>query len=82
MLSLTVSPFKKPTSFAKPLALLKKGRLLILEKCGKKWCYINDSKNINKCIDVKFGEQGYWKECDMNENPTENIFTKKKYIDL
>ena len=33
--------FKKPTSFAKPLALLKKGRLLILEKCSEKWCYVN-----------------------------------------
>ena len=33
--------FKKPTSFAKPLALLKKGRLLILKKCEKKWCYVN-----------------------------------------
>ena len=33
--------FKKPTSFAEPLALLKKGRLLMLEKCEKKWCYVN-----------------------------------------
>ena len=33
--------FKKPTSFAKPLALLKKGRVLILEKCLEKWCYVN-----------------------------------------
>ena len=33
--------FKKPTSFAKPLALLKKGRLLILKKCQEKWCYVN-----------------------------------------
>ena len=32
--------FNKPTSFAKPLALLKEGRLLILEKCEDKWCYI------------------------------------------
>ena len=32
--------FKKPTSFGKPLALLKEGRLLILEKCEDKWCYI------------------------------------------
>ena len=32
--------FKKPTSFAKPIALLKKGRLLILEKCDYKWCFI------------------------------------------
>tara|TARA_B100001027_G_scaffold139388_1_gene96824 strand:- start:138 stop:596 length:459 start_codon:yes stop_codon:yes gene_type:complete len=32
--------FKKPTSFAKPIALLEKGRLLILEKCDDKWCLI------------------------------------------
>ena len=32
--------FKKPTSFAKPIALLKKGRLLILKKCDDKWCLI------------------------------------------
>ena len=32
--------FKKPTSFAKPIALIKKGRLLIVEKCEKNWCEI------------------------------------------
>ena len=32
--------FKNPTSFAKPIALIKKGRLLILEKCEPKWCQI------------------------------------------
>ena len=32
--------FKNPTSFAKPIALIKKGRLLILEKCEQKWCQI------------------------------------------
>jgi len=32
--------FKRPTSFAKPLALIRKGRLLILEKCENRWCYI------------------------------------------
>jgi len=32
--------FKKPTSFAKPIALIKKGRLLIVQKCEKKWCEI------------------------------------------
>jgi len=38
--------FKKPTSFAKPIALVKKGRLLIVQKCEKKWCKIktNDFK--------------------------------------
>ena len=32
--------FKKPTSYAKPIALIKKGRLLIIQKCKKKWCEI------------------------------------------
>ena len=32
--------FKKPSSFAKPLALIKKGRLLIVQKCEKNWCEI------------------------------------------
>ena len=46
--------FKNATSFAKPLALIKKGRLLIIENCQKNWCKINagsfsgwvDKKNI------------------------------------
>ena len=32
--------FKKPTSFAKPIALIKKGRLLIVQKCEINWCEI------------------------------------------
>ena len=32
--------FKKPTSFAKPIAQIKKGRLLILQKCEGGWCKI------------------------------------------
>jgi SH3-like domain-containing protein len=32
--------FKKPTNFAKPIVQIKKGRLLILQKCEKKWCKI------------------------------------------
>ena len=32
--------FKKPTSFAKPVAQINKGRLLILKKCEKNWCKI------------------------------------------
>ena len=32
--------FKNPSSFAKPIALIKEGRLLILEKCEQKWCEI------------------------------------------
>ena len=33
--------FKKPTAFAKPIAKIQKGRLLILDKCQKNWCKIN-----------------------------------------
>ena len=32
--------FKKPTRFSKPLAKLKKGRLLIIKKCKNKWCQV------------------------------------------
>ena len=32
--------FKKPTSFAKPIAQIKKGRLLVLQKCENGWCRI------------------------------------------
>jgi SH3-like domain-containing protein len=38
--------FKNPTSFAKPIAQIKKGRLLVLEKCEQNWCKVesNDFK--------------------------------------
>ncbi len=32
--------FKKPTIFSKPIANIKKGRLLIIKKCEKNWCKI------------------------------------------
>ena len=32
--------FKKPTAFAKPIAQIQKGRLLIVDKCQKNWCKI------------------------------------------
>jgi SH3-like domain-containing protein len=32
--------FKKPNSFSKPIAQIKKGRLLVLQKCGSGWCKI------------------------------------------
>ena len=32
--------FKKPSSFAKPIAQIEKGRLLIVEKYREKWCKI------------------------------------------
>ena len=36
--------FKKPNSFAKPMAQIKKGRLLIVEKCEKNWCQISSGE--------------------------------------
>ena len=36
--------FKKPTSFAKPIAQIKEGRLLIVEKCEQNWCKITSDK--------------------------------------
>ena len=41
--------FKKPNSFAKPIAQIKEGRLLLLEKCEKDWCKIT-SKNYEGWI--------------------------------
>ena len=35
--------FKKPSSFAKPIAQIKKGRLLILQKCEKNLCKIKSN---------------------------------------
>ena len=36
--------FKKPTSFAKPIAQIKEGRLLIIKKCEQNWCKIASEK--------------------------------------
>ena len=36
--------FNKPTSFAKPVAQIKKGRLLIIEKCEQNWCKITSGE--------------------------------------
>ena len=46
--------FKKPSSFAKPIAQIKKGRLLILQKCEKNWCKIksNDFEGWIKNVDI------------------------------
>ena len=32
--------FKEPSSFARPIAQIEKGRLLIIQKCEVKWCKI------------------------------------------
>jgi len=36
--------FKKPSKFSKPLAKIKKGRVLIIQKCIKGWCKIKSDK--------------------------------------
>ena len=32
--------FSKPTDFSKPLARIKKGRILLIQNCNKEWCKI------------------------------------------
>ena len=36
--------FRKPSSFAKPVAQIKEGRLLIIEKCEQNWCKITSEE--------------------------------------
>ena len=36
--------FKKPSNFSKPIAKIKKGRVLIIIKCEKRWCKIKTDK--------------------------------------
>tara|TARA_B100001093_G_C26491954_1_gene869437 strand:- start:142 stop:585 length:444 start_codon:yes stop_codon:yes gene_type:complete len=36
--------FKKPSYFSEPLAKIKKGRVLIVQKCEKKWCKVKTDK--------------------------------------
>ena len=36
--------FSKPTDFSKPLARIKKGRVLLIQNCNKKWCKIKTDK--------------------------------------
>ena len=36
--------FKKPSNFSKPIAEIKKGKVLIVQKCEKKWCKIKTKK--------------------------------------
>ena len=36
--------FQKPSNFSKPLAKIKKGRMLIVKKCEENWCLIRTSK--------------------------------------
>ena len=36
--------FKKPSKFSKPLAKIKKGRVLILQKCNGVWCKVKSKE--------------------------------------
>tara|TARA_B100000902_G_scaffold32611_1_gene39061 strand:- start:909 stop:1361 length:453 start_codon:yes stop_codon:yes gene_type:complete len=36
--------FKKPSNFSKPLAKIKKGRVLVVQKCEDNWCKIKTEK--------------------------------------
>ncbi len=36
--------FDKPSNFSKPLAKIKKGRVLIVQKCIEEWCKIKTKK--------------------------------------
>ena len=44
--------FKKSTFFSKPLAKVKKGRLLIIDKCDLKWCRVK-TESFKGWIDKK-----------------------------
>ena len=46
--------FKKPSTYSKPIALIKEGRLLMLRKCEKKWCKVfsNDHEGWIKNKDI------------------------------
>ena len=36
--------YKKPSDFSKPLAKIKKGRVLVVQKCENSWCKIKTGK--------------------------------------
>ena len=42
--------FRKPSIFSKPVANIKKGRLLIIQKCEKEWCKVKTG-NLKGWID-------------------------------
>ena len=44
--------FKKPTKFSKPIAKIKMGRVLLLEKCLENWCKIRTNKYLG-WIEIK-----------------------------
>ena len=44
-------PGKKPSNFSKPLAKIKKGRVLNVQKCNEEWCKIK-SENFSGWIKI------------------------------
>ncbi len=36
--------FKKPSNFSRPIAKIKSGRVLIIQKCERNWCKIKSGK--------------------------------------
>jgi len=44
--------FKKSTIFSEPIANLKRGRLLIIQKCEKNWCRV-ETENFKGWVDKK-----------------------------
>ena len=36
--------FKNPSNFSKPIAKIKEGRLLLVQKCDGKWCKVKTKK--------------------------------------
>ena len=36
--------YKRPSDFSKPLAKIKKGRVLVVQKCENNWCKIKNEK--------------------------------------
>ena len=36
--------FEKPSNFSKPIAKIKEGRVLIVQKCEEKWCKVKANK--------------------------------------
>ncbi len=36
--------FQKPSNFSRPLAKIKKGRILIVKRCNENWCQIKTTK--------------------------------------
>ena len=44
--------FKKPSIFSRPIANIKRGRLLIVKKCEKDWCKV-ETEDLKGWIDKK-----------------------------